>query len=172
MKFWTWFRSFPWYVQVIFIGIVLFIIYQVYKWIKAKAESGNYNAAVNQSQTALTQLAQQGINPSYGQVQYTSWANMLQGQFEGCSAAGAAASFWEVIEPVFKGMKNDADIYALIKAYGVRSFDKCGLWNGDFNGDLSSSLSEKLTGLEGVIIGKTMSDINDILKKNSLTFTF
>lgn len=167
-----WFLSLPWYAQLGIVVVLAIIAYQIFLYFKRKAESGNYNAAVNQSQTALIQLEQQGIKPSYGQAQYTAWANTLAIQFEGCNAAGSAAAFWDALTPIFQSMKNDADVYALIKAYNVRTFDKCGLFTGDFTGDLSASLSEKFSGLEGSLIRKSIGDINDILQKNGVGFKF
>ena len=162
--------------QLIFWGAVIFALYKAYLAYKQWRESRNYKASIPQAQTALNQLSQQGINPSYAQVQYTTWANSLQGAFQGCSGAGDASNFWSGVEPVFKGLKNDADAYALIKAYGVRTIDKCGWLTGDFEGDLSGTLSEKFSGVEGTIIGgstgRGMAYINDILKKNGLTYQF
>lgn len=162
--------------QIIFWAGVAFAIYKIYMWIKRKIESGNYNAAVSQSQTALNQLAQQGVRPSYGQAQYTTYANGLQGAFQGCSGSLNASNFWSTVEPVFQAMKNDADIYALIKAYGVRKIDACGWLTGDFEGDLAGTLSEKFSGVEGTLIGgpsgKGISTINAALKSNGLVFTF
>lgn len=173
----TWFKSLPWYAQVALFLLALVLLYFfVWKPIKAKLSSGNYQAAVNQSQTALNQLAQQGVKPSYGEAQYTSYANSLTSVFDGCTGAKDSDSFWMIVEPVFEAMKNDADVYALIKAYGVRTFDKCGVFTGDFTGDLAASLGEKFSGAEGFIIGagagKGMPWINEILKKNSIVFTF
>lgn len=167
-----WFFGRERWLQIVIIVAIIILAYLLYRWIRGMIRASKYNAAVNQSNTALNQLAQQGINPSYAQAQYTSWANNLEGAFEGCSAAGSASSFWETLEPIFKAMKNDADIYALISNYGVRTIDKCGLLTGDFEGDLAATLSEKFSGLEGVVIGYNTSDINKILKANGLTFTF
>lgn len=167
-----WFTGLDTWLKIVIIIVIVIIAYLLYRWIRNIINSRNYNAAVNQSQTALNQLSQQGINPSYPQAQYTTWGNNLQGAFEGCSAAGSSVSFWETVEPIFKAMKNDADIYALIKGYGVRTIDKCGLLTGNFEGDLSATLSEKFSGVEGVIIKYNFSDINAILKANGITFTF
>lgn len=167
-----WFLGLERWLKIVIIVAIIIIAYFLYRWIRGMVRASNYNAAVTQSNTALNQLAQQGINPSYAQAQYTSWANNLQGAFQGCSAAGGAANFWQTIEPIFKAMKNDADIYALIANYAVRTIDKCGLLTGDFEGDLAATLSEKFSGIEGAIIGYNTSDINQILKANGLTFTF
>lgn len=172
MKLWTWFKNFPWYVQVIFIIVLLFILYQLYKFIKTKIEAGNYNAAVSQAQTAINQLVKQGVNPSYGQAEYTNSANALQKIFDGCTLAEDSASGWDILQGIFNKMKNDADIYSLIKAYGVRTTDKCGLFTGNINADLSSTLVEHFSGAEQFLIRHSLSDINAILQKNGITFSF
>lgn len=172
----AWFKKLPTYAKIALVLAIVYGLYQLFRWIKRTIEASNYQASVGQAQTAINQLAQQGVHPSYAQAQYTSYANTLKGAFEGCSGAMNSNSFWNTITPVFQSMKNDADIYALIKAYGVRTIDKCGLGTGDFEGDLAGTLSEKFTGTEGVLIGagdgKDIKTINDILKSNGLQFTF
>lgn len=158
--------------QVIFWAFVVFVLYKIYRWFERKAQAGKYNAAVNESQTALNQLAQQGVTPTYGKAQYTSYADSLQGAFQGCGGAISANSFWNTVEPVFKAMKNDADVYALIAAYGVRVIDACGYWQGDFEGNLPATLSEKFSGWEGAFNNYSIEDINNILKKNGIVFSF
>jgi hypothetical protein len=69
-------------------------------------------------------------------------------------------------------MKNDADIHALITAYGERTVDKCGVGTGDFKGDLPSTLAYKYSGAEGSVTGSSIAMINSILKSNGLTFKF
>lgn len=166
----NWFKNLPLWLQIVIVVVVAYILYLIYQWIKRKAEAGNYNAAVNQSQTALNQLAQQGIYPSYAQAQYTSMSNALQGAFTGCGTA-----YDSVLVPTFTQMKNEADIYALIKNYGVRDFDECG-W-GTFNGDLAAALVYKLTGFtfcppNNLLCTGGLSGINKILKDNGLLFQF
>lgn len=165
-QFWS---QLPIWGKVIMIVIITFIIYQIYKWIKRKIEASNYNAAVNQSQTALNQLADQGVKPSYGQAQYTSMANALQQAFTGCGAA-----YSDIVAPTFKQMKNEADIYALIQNYGVRKFDECG-W-GSFEGDLAAALGYKFSGIRFCspldLTCGSLPAINKILKDNGLIFQF
>lgn len=166
------YKKLPIWGQVIVWALIAFTGYKIYQWAKRKYEAGNYQAPVAQAQTALNQLAQQGIIPSYAQAEYSTSANSLQKIFEGCTLAGDSASGWEIIEGVFGKMKNDADIYALIKAYGVRTTDKCGLFTGDITADLATTISEHFSGSEQFLIKHSISDINDILKKNSIVFTF
>jgi len=75
----SWFLKIDRWLQIVIIIAIVLIVYFTYRWIKNRQNASNYNAAVNQSNTALQQLANQGIKPSYGQAQYTSWANNLQG---------------------------------------------------------------------------------------------
>lgn len=163
-KFWN---DLPLYGKVILLAIIAFIIYKAYRMYQVWIESANYNAAVNQSNTAITQLAAQGIKPSYAQAQFTTWANTIQQAMEGCGA-----SFTETLKPVFEGLKNEADIYALIAAYDVRTIDKCGLFTGDFTGDLSATLAYKFSGVEGMVVSGSISDINNILKQKGISYTF
>lgn len=166
------FLKLPKWLQIVIVIVILIVIYFIYRWVKNKANEGNYNAAVNQSTTALNQLAQQGVTPSYGQGQYTGYANALQQAFDGCSAVWDSDSFQAKLEEVFNAMKNDADVYALIAAYGVRTIDKCGAFTGDFNGDLSATLGYKFSGVEGALIRFSISDLNTILKKNGIVYSF
>lgn len=159
---------------ILFLIVVAIIILVLYLWIsglikKSKAAQ-NYNAAVNQSQTALTQLAAAGVKPSYAQAEYISMANALSTTFTGCGI-----DWTGVVVPTFQKMKNDADVYALIQNYGVREFDECG-W-GSFNGDLAAALTYKTGGLIltfsiNPFTDASVSSINKILKQNGLTFQF
>lgn len=159
-------KGLPW--KWIIIGIVvIFILYKAYRWWKDKQDAKNYTASVNQSQTALNQLAQQGVVPSYGQAQYTTIANTIEQAMEGCGAG-----FDETLKPAFQKMKNDADVYALIKAYGVRTVDKCGILNGDLTADLAATLAYKFSGVEDYLQDGSIAKINKILADNSITFSF
>lgn len=171
----NWFKNLPLWFQIAIIIVIVIILYSIYRYLKKKAEASNYNAAVSQSQTALTQLANKGIHPSYAQAEYTSMANDLQQAFTGCGAA-----YQTIVAPIFQKMKNDADIYALIANYGVRDIPECG-W-GTFNGDLSATIGHKFSGLlfcshplPGQDSCGSVKEINKILSDKSdpsLTFQF
>lgn len=162
-----WFSNLDRWLQIVIVIVIIIILYMVYRWIKLKMESSNYNKAVNQSQGALNDLAQQGINPSYPLATYTSLGNTIQQAMEGCGAG-----FDETLKPAFEQIKNDADIYALIKAYDVRTIDKCGLLTGDFTGDLSATLAYKFSGVEDYFVDGSISKINNILASNNIKFRF
>lgn len=167
-----WFINLPKWFQIALIILALFIIYNIYIYIKNKISAKNFSLAVNQSQSAIDQLNKDGITPSYPQAQYTSMANSLEQTFIGCGL-----DWSNVIVPTFENMKNDMDVYQLIKAYNVRKIDECG-W-GSFNGDLSATLSYKLSGIiltipnpSDIFTNASIASINKILKNNGLTFAF
>lgn len=151
---------------VVVIGGVAFGVYKTIKWIKNYKKMGGSRTDVNQSQSTLNTLTNQGIKPSSSPVQYSTWSNSLQQAFDGCGTG------WATQLPIWKSMKNDADIHSLITSYGIRSIDKCGLGTGDFSGDLPSTLSYKYSGVEGGISVDSISLINKILKANGLIFHF
>lgn len=164
---------------ILFLIVAAIVIYFLYKWISgiiAKQQArNNYNATVNQTQDALNQLGQQGVKPSFGQAQYSTWADELQQAFSGCGNGWTSQ-----VKPIFEAMKNDADIYALIQNYGVRKFDECG-W-GTFEGDLGAAIGYKFSGYRFCdcipFISCTAencgskSEINKILKSKSIVFQF
>jgi len=86
--------------------------------------------------TQITELQEQGIKPTYGAVQYSTWANQLAEAFDGC---GTSNQVWR---SVFGKMRNNLDVAILIDSYGVKTFDECN-WEGNF-GDFTGSLSEAL----------------------------
>jgi len=159
---------------IIILAILAYIIYKIIdgQIKKAKARK-NYNATVNQSQDALNQLADQGVKPSYGQAQYSSWADAIQKGFEGCGGGWSS-----ILKPTLQAMKNDADVYALIQNYGVRTFDECG-W-GSFEGDLAAAIGYKFSGFRfcDAWLNPTcekcgcVSEINKILKSKGIVFQF
>src|ERR1035437_9787810 len=125
----TWLKNLwvtkPW-LAILLLVVVLILLYLAYKVISgaiAKAkQAGNYNAAVTTAQTELIALANQNVPvlPSMPLANYKGMANSLQTTFTGCGID------WEgIVVPIFQQMKNDADVYALISAYDVRTFDEC-----------------------------------------------
>lgn len=167
-------------ITLIIIAILLYMLFFVAipGYIRKKKARNNYNAAVNQSQDALNQLATQGVKPSYAQAQYSTWANSIEQALSGCGTGWAS-----VIKPTLQEMKNDADVFALIQAYGVRTIEECG-W-GSFEGDLGATIGYKFSGWQFCscnpipFVGNCNCDtcgcietINKILKSKSISFQF
>lgn len=170
---WQKFKEIPIIIQLLIVGVFLYFLYRVYVYFFiTRPRESNYNAAVNQAQTSLNELEQQGIKPSYGQSEYTSMANALEQTFTGCGLDWSG-----VVVPTFQKMKNDADAYALVQNYGVRNFDECG-W-GSFTGDLASALTYKTSGViltipnqSDIFTDASIKSINKILSQNGLKFQF
>lgn len=159
----------PWWAWAILLIVVGYLLYKAYIYVTVTLpQSKNYTATVKNAQTELSNLASQGISPSYPQATFNGMANDLQQTFTGCGL-----DWTGVVVPTFQQMKNQADVYALISTYGVRTFDECG-W-GSFTGDLASAISYKTS---GIILTATLNpftdasiaSINAILKQNGLTF--
>lgn len=173
-KIWEYIKAHP----LISIASAIVIGYLIYKLIsgaisKARARK-NYNTTVSESQTAITQLAQQGIIPSYGQAQYLSWADEIQVAFTGCGGG------WGVVEQIIGKLKNDADVYAMIQNFGIRTIDECG-W-GSREGNLGALIAYKFSGYrfcdciplftcDGEHCG-SITEINKILKSKGITVSF
>ncbi len=153
-------------IGVVVVAGVGFAAWKTYKWIQEHGKQKGSRTDLNLSQSTLNTLSNQGIRPTYSPVQYSTWSNSLQQAFDGCGLG------WTTQASVWRSMKNDADIHALITAYGERTVDKCGVGTGDFKGDLPSTLAYKYSGAEGSVTGSSIAMINSILKSNGLTFKF
>lgn len=163
----NWFFKLDRWLQIVIVALLLLLAWGIYTWIRNWIAERDFNKAVNQSKDELKKLAQQGIYPTYADADYTIMANTLQQALTGCGAG-----FDETLAPAFQKMRNDADIYKLITAYDVRKVDKCGVFTGDFTGDLAATLTYKFSGLEDYLIDGSLEKINAILKNNGLKFTF
>lgn len=162
-----WFLKLDRWLQIVIVVFLALLAWGIYTWIRNWIAERDFNKAVKQSKDALKNLADQGIYPTYSPAEFTIMANTLQQALDGCGAG-----FDETLAPAFGKMRNDADIYKLIESYDVRKVDKCGLFTGDFTGDLGATLTYKFSGLEDYLIDGSLEKINTILKNNGLKFTF
>ena len=151
-------------------SVALFFTFR-HMWKKHQDQKGSKQAEAD-SQSALGALQNNGIKPSYSPAQFSNWANVIKQAMDGCGDG------WVNTIQIWRAMKNDADIYALIVAYGTQTVDRCGWGNGDFVGDLSSTLAYKYSGAEMsafVTMGEgagSIPKINKILQANGVTFKF
>jgi len=148
-------------IVVIILLVIVFIIYKAYKFISDK-EGASSREDVKDAQKDLNKLIQQGVKPSYNQSQYNDWANSLRKAFDGCGTSNAT---WTRI---FKdGIKNQADVLALVATYGERTYDGCN-WEGDFGNtttNLSGALQDELSSSE-------ISQINKWLSEKGINYSF
>jgi hypothetical protein len=99
-----------------------------------------------------------------------AWADSIQKQFDGCDmsvGAGGAVltSSGQVLNDICIKLQNDADFLKLVAAYGVRTYDQCGYFTGDFTGSLYQAVTDELSTSE-------VDAINKVLVKHNVTYRF
>jgi hypothetical protein len=108
--------------------------------------------------STLNKLGMKGVKPTLSDGQLASMSATLRSAFDQCGTGNTD------VEGVFKQMKNEADVYALIEKYGTRKYDGCN-WEMDF-GDHENTLPDALSS-EG-----NSSAVNKILTTNKVNFQF
>lgn len=102
--------------------------------------------SVADAQTELNNINQA---PTYSDVQFSAWADRITNEFSGCDPTTTASLdgftvSGRAVNNIFKQLNNNADFLKLVLAFGVRTYDQCGLFT-DFTGNLYSSISDELT---------------------------
>ncbi len=127
---------------------------------KAKEEAADKisQQTLDTANSTLDNLKKSGVQPTYPESQYQAWAD----------AAYACYNGWGTCETdtIFVNLKNDADMYALIKAFGIRTISS-GKWNPtpDFRGNFPAVVRDELNDWQ-------VQEVNKVLAKNGLTFKF
>lgn len=152
MEFWkglpTWAKG---VIAVTGTAMTVFISYKVYKKIKElKAEK----KGKEETKTITNELNQLVGKETYPPSQYMTWAGQLQEAFDGCGTT------WGTVKGIFSKLNNDADYLKLVSVYGIRMFDACGLWTGDFKGTLTQALESELDTSEKEELNKILSSKN------------
>lgn len=153
----------PWAKGVIAIGILAGVGFLAYKLIKASKDlkqgkgSREEDRAVNND---LDKLITNGKGPSLSQSQIMGSANTLFTAMDGYASDESA------IYSVFAKAKNDADVLAIIKAYGIREVSS-GKLNPEPNikGSLSMALTSELSRTE-------IGALNMLLAKKGIKHRF
>ena len=109
--------------------------------------------------------------PTFTDLQYTSWADAIQEQFAGCDFSVALP--WELtasgktVNNILKQLRTSGDFLRLVTAYGVREYDQCGVWPtaGNFKGNLYQSVADELEASE-------VSTLNETLNSKGITYRF
>jgi hypothetical protein len=144
--------------------------YKIYQDIKRKRELKDASQASDQADKELTNLFNQGIKPTISTSQATTLAQSLVQAMNGCGTDETK------MYGVFDQLKNDADVYLLIKQFGVRYYTPCAATNPvsyakylyndkSFGGDIGTWMGYDLTGAE-------IQKINGILAKKKILFRF
>lgn len=167
-----------WSKGVIVVGATLIIGYVAFKMVKAIGKpsgtpSGTTKDDVkepNAAEKELNDLKNDGVIPSVSNAQLEIWSNLIVKSLEGCTEDE------QTVIDIFKNMKNDADVLALISVFKVREVLPCAVsspisWLGDFTGlkKFGGTLTEILKW--GLNEGE-MNEINNILKSKNIKYRF
>ena len=91
--------------------------YKIYQDVKRKRDLKDASQASDQADTELRNLSNQGIKPTISTSQATTLAQSLVQSMNGCGTDE------NKIYGVFEQLKNDADVYMLIKQFRLRNLD-------------------------------------------------
>ena len=175
-----WFTDLPGWAQgVIAIGGVAVgtvVGFKVYKGVKNAVNKSKASGAVRDSKNELADLERSGQKATISDSQFQAWANQLQKQYDGCDTSWFWGSHFPGLDVwfpetfgsysfkftagVLNNLKNDADFLKLVTAFGVRTYDACGWFTGDFTGDLYAAISDELTEEERGILNKILASKN------------
>lgn len=168
----------PWAKGVTIVGLLGVTVYAAHAITKSVRD--RKNKAKSQSDVIgyvndLDDLANQGIVPTFQQSQYQIWAASIVEQFAGCDASSPSDPPWgsysysnsgQKVFSIISQFKNNADFLALQAAFGIKSYDQCGIWTGDVTDvTLSGAISDELTNGE-------ISHLNATLAAKGITYRF
>lgn len=157
-------------------GIVIigFTGYKIYKAIQNAVDQAKANKSIKDVSKERKAEEANGVGGSFTDSQYAGFASSLQTQFEGCDFSTVVPFFpgkdltysGRVLYNILVGFKNNVDFLKLVEAWGVRTYDACGIGTGDVtNVNLYGAIQDELTSDEIVVI-------NDLLRTKGITYTF
>lgn len=163
----------PWsrgVIGIVVIGGTALAIWAIVRGIKKGKEIADANKAATAASTELQQLNAKGITTTMNISEFEAYSQKLVQAMNGCGTDE------DQVYDVFRAMKNEADIRQLIVTFGVRYYEPCAadqpisytrwLFNDQsFGGGLPTWLSYDLSASE-------IQNINSILKKNNINYTF
>ncbi len=175
-----WYHELPAWAKGVMIvgsaGVVIFSVHSVIKSVKDKKAKEKAQADVIGFVNDLNDLAKNGILPSFQQSQYQVFAAAILQQFAGCNFSLPQCPDWlfdlaysssgKVVANIISQFKNDADFLALQAAFGLKSYDACGIWNGDVKDvTLSGAVNDELVVCE-------VEGLNAILASKNINYKF
>lgn len=127
-------------IAVVVIGGAIFGIYKITKTIKKAIEKKEEKQELDDAKDDLKELEKAGKGKTLSDSQISGFANSLKTAMDG------TATDEDAIGRVFASMNNDADVLALIKAFGIQKLS--GDWVADMQGTLSQCLTSELDPIE------------------------
>lgn len=155
------------------VAIGYFTVRSFIKKIKKDADLAKQRETTKAFEKDVANLSKSGVNPTFSLAQYKQWADSISEQFSGCdftatyyslSLPFASSSFINVAT-IIKQFKNNADFASLVIAFDQRNYDQCGVWNGDFSGNLTKAVIDELKQPE-------IEELNNILISKGITYKF
>ena len=158
------------------LGVSYLFANQIIKKIREEAEKKKAEENLNQSRSELQQQQQNGVPSTFPKSQYDAMATEISDEFDGCDPSGLnfgivseyldlSTSGKKVYDIVGK-LNNNRDFLELVDSFGVRTWDACGVMNGDVqNKTLYQGVTNELN--QGEI-----KFINKYLKQRGITYQF
>lgn len=122
-KTYRYYKDLPtWAKGIVIVGgvaITGFVLFQLYKTLKEKADKKQAEDFKKEAKKELDILKAQGVKPSYSPSQYESFSSKIVVALDGCGSDEQA------VYSVFAAIKNKADLLNLISSFGVRYYQPC-----------------------------------------------
>ena len=155
------------------LAIVYFTAKSILKRVQQQASQKTAQETINTQKEEVKVLQEQGMQQTYRDSQYKTWADQIQKQFDGCDGSWGRTllSFtpptwlfntnWSnsgaMVANIFDKLKNDVDYLKLTTSYGIRTYDQCGLMTGDFTGNLQQAIDDELDEQERATLNKFLA---------------
>lgn len=141
------------------IAIIYFATKQTIARLRKQSESKDAQNSVNEAKNELEKLKNSGVNPTITKSQADAYAEKIVKQFKG---ADLLLGSYDVVNQIFKDLKNDADYLLLKSSFGVRTYDDAFLGQVK-NVTLESAIQDELTQMR-------INDLNKTLSKQGITY--
>lgn len=149
------FKKLPTIIQIVIVALILFGIYKAYLFMKIEKE-------LIEEKTEIQVLEKQGISPTYSNHEYNKWADDLE------DAMAGFGTDIDTVYGVYGRMKNNADIIALERAFGLRLSDSTDFWLGGW-GMAPTDLSDWL---KGDLSHAELQSLNDQLERQGISKSY
>jgi hypothetical protein len=141
------------------IAIIYFATKQTIARLRKQSEGKDAKNSVEDAKNELQQLSNDGIRPTITKSQADAYAEKIVKQFKG---ADLLLGSYDVVNQIFKELKNNADFLLLKSAFGVRTYDDA-FFGQVKNVTLESAIQDELTQFR-------INDLNKTLSKKGITY--
>lgn len=124
------------------VAIVGGAVWGVNKLITRSRESKDPKKTVEAAEAEINAIKNDPTKPAfYGASTYQGWANSIAQMVQGCDMNKNDMAIWNIMTQIH----TDRDYLELVKAFGVRTIDNCGIGTGSYMADLHTVLEQELT---------------------------